>query len=151
MIFSVILLVYLATVANVGSSERLAACAITLAVTVASYSLYFSDWYFPIVDTLGLYGYAALTPFASVCLLYYVPGRLAAQLVVLSCALVFVNIIGVLIGDVAYQGVMLLAFAVQIWLMAGQRALNGIRGAIATCGRPSKHRASRPTTNTSEA
>lgn len=148
MIFAIVLLVCLATLANIGNNERLAACAVTLGVTVASYSLYFSDWYFPIIDALGLYGYGALTPFVAVCLLYCVPGQLAARLVVLSCALVFVNIVGWLIGDVVYQGVMWLSLVFQLWLMAGRRMLNGISGALA---RPGIARAHRATTHTSEA
>jgi hypothetical protein len=106
--------------------------AVVLCVTAGSYATFNSDLFFIITDEIGLFPYYALTPFVSVCLLYFIPGSLSRNLTVLFSVLVGICLVLWLLAGVGYDVIdeyLLIqdvAFIIELILMAPRGLIDGL-------------------------
>lgn len=116
--------------------HRLMSMAVVLCVTAGSYAAFNSEWFFIITDEIGLFPYYALTPFASVCLLYFIPGALSKNLTVLFGILVAVCLVLWLLTGMGYDVIdeyliiQDVAFVIEIILMVPRGLIDGLVDAL---------------------
>lgn len=112
--------------------HRLMSMAVVLCVTAGSYATFNSDLLFIITDEIGLFPYYALTPFASICLLYRIPGTLSRNLTVLFGILVAVCLVLWLLTGIGYDVIdeyliiQDVAFIIEILLMVPRGLIDGL-------------------------
>ncbi len=111
---------------------RLMSMAVVLCVTAGSYAVFNSDWFFILIDRIGLFPYYALTPFTSICLLYAIPGTLSRNLTVLFSILVAVCLVLWFLTGVGYDVIdeyliiQDVAFVIEIILMIPRGLVDGL-------------------------
>jgi hypothetical protein len=133
---SVLLALAFASILNRYEIKRAFACVTVLLVTVASYCVYESDWYFPLEETLGYYGYQSLAPLLSVLILAKIKCRLSSCLMVLFCILVSGNLVFWYVEglgndvEAIYQQAVLAMFCIELALMFSKRLTNVVHGVV---------------------
>ena len=116
--------------------DHIKSVAVVLLVTVLSYYVYNSDLYFLITEEIGYFPYMALTPLASISMLYLIPGKTARNLMILFCILVYVDIAGWVLSGLGhdvietYLQAQNLAFAVEVWLLIPRGIKDKLYGVI---------------------
>jgi hypothetical protein len=134
--FFVISLLVLISLRNGIETNRGISCVAVLWCTVPGYLIYQSEYYFPIVDMLGSYGYQSATPLLAICALACIRDKLSTVLMCLFTVLIFAN--GYFfwlegqnyqIQD-AHQAFVWSVFFIEVTLMLSPRLTNGIHRAI---------------------
>jgi hypothetical protein len=103
---------------------------------VPGYLIYDSNWYWPIVDVLGSYGYQSATPFIAILALSLIRDKLSTVLMCLFFMLILANGYFWLQEGNGYQvqaiqqAIVWAVFIIEVALMLSPRLTNGIHGAI---------------------
>jgi hypothetical protein len=134
--FFVILTLTLVTLRNGSDTPRGFACIAVLWSTVPGYLIYDSNWYWPIVDVLGSYGYQSATPLLAIVALSFIRDKLASVLMYLFSMLILSNIYfwwqegnGHQI-QIIQQSIVWMVFVIEVLLMLSPRLTNGIHGVV---------------------
>ena len=134
--FFVILTLVIVSLRNGIETNRGLACIAALWSTVPGYFIYQSDWYFPIVDILGSYGYQSATPLLAIFALALIRDKLSTVLMCLFTVLIFANLYFFWLEGQNYQiqdiqqAFVWLVFFIEVALMLSQRLTNGIHGSL---------------------
>jgi hypothetical protein len=119
-----------------GLESRTWACIAVFLSTLPGYLIYETQWYFPIVDALGSYGYQSATPLLAIVALSFIRDKLASVLMCLFSMLILANgYFWMQEGNAQQiqaiqQAIVWAVFIIEIALMLSPRLTNGIHRAI---------------------